>query len=83
MDKVRGIEVIDKLKSGFLWWKIISVQPCKNIDNEIVWRAMSRMLDLINVLELVKDGFNQSSFAEEELIRHGSSSGSSYSYATW
>ena len=36
MVKVRCIEVIDKLKSGFLWLTTISDQSGKHIDNEII-----------------------------------------------
>jgi len=49
----------------------ISDQPGKNINKEISGRTMARMLDLGNVFELVKDGLNQSAFAEQEPVRQG------------
>jgi hypothetical protein len=49
----------------------ISDQAAQHIDNEIDGRTMARMLDLRDILELVKDGLNQSSFAQKELICHG------------
>src|SRR5215467_449723 len=39
------------------------------VNHKIGRAAVTRMLNLRNVLELVNDGFNNSSFAEQELVR--------------
>jgi hypothetical protein len=44
----------------------ISDQSSKYIDNEIDGRTMARMLDLGDILELIIDGLDQDSFAEQD-----------------
>jgi hypothetical protein len=54
------------LKSWFLGLMAISDQSSKYIDNEIDGRTMARMLDLGDILELIIDGLDQDSFAEQD-----------------
>ena len=45
-------------------------QSRQQVDQEIDLRAMTCVLDLADVLELVVDGFDQRSFAQQEFIDH-------------
>jgi hypothetical protein len=49
----------------------IGDQAGQHIDNEIDRRTMARMLDLRDILELVKDGLNQDTFSQKEFVRQG------------
>src|SRR5579859_5619790 len=44
-------------------------EPGKQMHHKIGWTAMTRMLNLRNILELVDDGLNDRSFAQQEFIR--------------
>ncbi len=44
-------------------------EPCDQIHQEVDGTAMAGMLDLTDVFELIGDGFDDGSFAEEEFVR--------------
>src|SRR5438045_6391103 len=44
-------------------------QACDQVDQEFDGATMARMLDLIDVFELIRDSFDDSSFAEQEFVR--------------
>ena len=46
----------------------IGNQACDQVDQKVDGAAMAGMLDLADVFELVIDGLDDSSFAQEELI---------------
>ncbi len=52
----------------------IGNQSPQNIDKAIDGRAMARMLNLRNVLQLVDDGFNDGAFAEHQTVIEGDQS---------
>src|SRR5690242_19072824 len=47
----------------------VSDQPSKQMDDKIRRTAMTSMLDLRNILELVNDGLNNRSFAQQQCVR--------------
>ena len=46
----------------------IGNEPCDQIHEEVDGTAMAGMLDLTDVFELVIDGLDDGSFAQEELV---------------
>ncbi len=53
---------------GLLGLIAIGNQSAQNVDSSIDWRAMARMLDLRNVLQLVDDGLNDGTLAEHQTV---------------
>ena len=58
----------------FLWLMAIGNQSAQNIDKAVDRRAMSWMLNLRDVLQLVDDGFDNRALAEHQTVveRHQS-----------
>lgn len=54
-----------------LWLMAIGNQSAQNIDKAVNWRAMARMLNLRNVLQLVDDGFNNGALAQHQTVAQG------------
>ncbi len=46
----------------------IGDQACNQVDQKVDGAAMAGMLDLRNVFELIRDGLDDHSFAQEELV---------------
>src|SRR5205085_6233714 len=46
-------------------------KPSNQMDDKIGWAAVTRMLNLRNILELVNDGLNDGSFAQQQFVREG------------
>jgi hypothetical protein len=47
----------------------VSDEACDQIHEEVDGTAMARMLDLADVFELIIDGLDDGSFAQEEFVR--------------
>ena len=60
-----------KVKRGFLGLMAVSDQPTQEIDTEIERTAMTGMLNLRDVLELVVNGFDDGTSAEQQLVTEG------------
>ncbi len=43
-------------------------EPCDQVDQKVDGAAMAGMLDLADVFELIIDGLNDGSFAQEEFV---------------
>ena len=43
-------------------------EACDQIDQEVDGTEMARMLDLVDVFELIMDGFDDGTFAQQELV---------------
>src|SRR5262249_22176948 len=59
-----------KFERGLLLLICVSNQGSHQVDNEIDHAAMSRVLNLANVLQLVIDRFAQGALAKEDLVEH-------------
>jgi len=46
-------------------------EPCDQVDQKVDWATMARMLDLADVFELIIDGLDDGSLAQEEFVRQG------------
>lgn len=44
-------------------------EPCHQVDQEVDGTAMARMLNVRDVFELIGDGLDDGTFAQEELVR--------------
>jgi hypothetical protein len=53
---------------GFLGWWHSCNQPADNINQAIDWRAMTRVLDLRNVFQLVNDAFDDGTLSQQQAI---------------
>ena len=49
--------------------KAVGEKSSDQMDDEIGWAAVTRVLNLRNILELVNDGLDDSSFAQQQFIR--------------
>lgn len=47
----------------------VGKKPSHYMDDKIDRAAVTRMLDLGNILELINDGLNDRSFAQQQLVR--------------
>lgn len=54
----------------FRWTAAISNQAAQQINKEVEYTAMPRVLDLGDILELVNDRLDNGSFLQEELVGH-------------
>ena len=59
------------MQARFFVLMTVGNESGKQMDHKIGGTAMARMLDLRNVLELVNDGLDDRSFAQQQLIRKG------------
>jgi hypothetical protein len=48
----------------------VSNQPSHQVHQEVDRAAMTRMLDLADILELIIDRFNDGPLAQEQFVRH-------------
>ena len=51
------------MQRWLLWLMAIGDQASNDVDETVDWAAMTRMLNLRDVLELIHDTFNDGSFA--------------------
>ena len=56
------------VERGLLGLETVSDQATEEMDDKIRWAAMTRMLDLADVLELVVDGLNDGPFVYQQPI---------------
>jgi len=73
-----AIQILDKLGSnqrmkveterGLLGLVTVGDEPCEQVDEEIDGTAMTRVLNLRDVLEVVNDGLNEGTLAQEQLV---------------
>jgi len=73
-----AIQILDKLGSnqrmkveterGLLGLVTVGDKPCEQVDEEIDGTAMTRVLNLRDVLEVVNDGLNEGTLAQEQLV---------------
>ena len=59
----------------FVWRKAVSDDARHEVDHEVGNRAMAGVLDLAQVFQLVKDGFDDAVLAQEGLIEGGQVNG--------
>ena len=70
MDKQSRSMKIRELQGRLLGTMAISDQSRQYIDKEISRTAMSGMLNLGNVLELIDDAFDHSPSAQQDFVKH-------------
>ena len=58
-----------EMQARFFVLMRVGKKPSNQMDNKIRGAAMARMLDLGNILELVNDGLDNRSFAQQQRIR--------------
>ena len=59
----------------FVWGEAIGDDARHEVDHEVGDGAMAGMLDLTQVFQLVKDGFDDAALAQDSLIERGQGSG--------
>jgi hypothetical protein len=57
--------------AGFFGWWHSCNQPAQDVDKAVDGRAMARMLNLRDVLQLVNDGFDNRALAEQQPVVQG------------
>ena len=57
------------MQTRFFVLMAVGKQPSNQMHDKIGRAAVTRMLNLRNILELVNDRFNDRSFAQQELVR--------------
>jgi hypothetical protein len=58
-----------EMQTWFFVLVTVGNKPSNQMDNEIRRAAMTRVLDLGNVFELVNDALNEGSFAHQQFVR--------------
>jgi hypothetical protein len=58
-----------QMQAGLFVLMAVSNEPSNEMDDKIGGAAMTRRLNLRNVLELVNDGLDDDPFAQQQLIR--------------
>ena len=58
-----------QVEHRFLWEKTVSRQPCDEIVDKVVERAVPRMFDLRHVLQFIVDALYDGSLAQQHLVR--------------
>ena len=56
------------MQRGFLGLVAIGSEARKQVDQEVVWAAVARVLDLADILELINDRLDERAFAQEQLV---------------
>ena len=57
------------MQTWFFVLMAVGNEPSNQMNDKIGGTAMARMLDLRNILELVNDGLDNRSFAQQQFIR--------------
>lgn len=60
-----GVEEVERRLGGF---KAVGQQACEEVDHEVGGTAVARVLNLGDVLELVDDGLNERTLAQQQLV---------------
>src|SRR5262245_254532 len=68
LDKVGDERVGSEVQRGLLGQVAIGSQTREQMDAEVDWAAVTRVLDLADVLELVEDGLDERTFAQQEPV---------------
>lgn len=80
LDKVSLIRHLQSLSNRdrdawFVWDKAVGDDASHEVDHEVGDRAMTGVLDLAQVFQLVKDGFDDAALAQDGLIELGQGPG--------